>query len=51
LAWAGLNNTYYWLDPIRNVAGVLMTQILPFADRTVLDTLDAFERAVYQAVG
>jgi CubicO group peptidase (beta-lactamase class C family) len=51
LAWAGLNNTYYWLDPIRNVAGVLMTQILPFADRTVLDTLDAFERAVYQTVG
>ncbi|HEX2940551.1 MAG TPA: serine hydrolase domain-containing protein, partial [Rhodopila sp.] len=47
LAWAGLNNTYYWLDPTRKVAGVLMTQILPFADRTVLDTLDAFERAVY----
>ncbi|HYZ22275.1 MAG TPA: serine hydrolase domain-containing protein [Rhodopila sp.] len=51
LAWAGLNNTYYWLDPVRKVAGVLMTQILPFADRTVLDTLDAFERAVYQTVG
>jgi CubicO group peptidase (beta-lactamase class C family) len=51
LAWAGLNNTYYWLDPARGVAGVLMTQILPFADRAVLDTLDAFERAVYQTVG
>ncbi len=47
LAWAGLNNTYYWMDPIRKVAGVLMTQILPFADPTVLETLDAFERAVY----
>jgi CubicO group peptidase (beta-lactamase class C family) len=50
LAWAGLNNTYYWLDPIKKVAGVLMTQVLPFADPIVLETLDAFEAAVYDAV-
>jgi methyl acetate hydrolase len=50
LAWAGLNNTYYWLDPVKKIAGVLMTQILPFADPTVLQTLDAFESAVYQSV-
>jgi methyl acetate hydrolase len=50
LAWAGLYNTYYWLDPVRKVAGVLMTQVLPFADATVLETLDAFEAAVYRAV-
>ena len=50
LAWAGLNNTYYWLDPTRKIAGVFMTQILPFADPTVLAALDAFEAAVYQAV-
>jgi methyl acetate hydrolase len=50
LAWAGLNNTYYWLDPSRKVAGVLMTQILPFADQTVLEALDAFEAAVYEAI-
>jgi methyl acetate hydrolase len=47
LAWAGINNTYYWLDPAKNVAGVLMTQILPFADKTVLGLLDRFERAIY----
>ena len=47
LAWAGINNTYYWLDPKKRVAGVLMTQILPFADPTVLALLDRFERAVY----
>jgi hypothetical protein len=29
------------------VAGVVVTQILPFADPKVLDLLDAFERAVY----
>lgn len=50
LAWAGLNNTYYWLDPKKKVAGVLMTQVLPFGDRTVLDLLARFEAAVYQTV-
>ncbi len=48
LAWAGLFNTYYWLDPKRQVTGVLLTQILPFADPTVLRLLDDFETAVYQ---
>ena len=47
LAWAGLANCYYWIDPSSRVAGVLMTQILPFADPTVLRLLDAFETAVY----
>jgi methyl acetate hydrolase len=51
LAWAGLNNTYFWLDPVKKVAGVFMTQTLPFADHTVLDALDSFERAVYQSIG
>lgn len=47
LAWAGINNTYYWLDPTKKIVGVLMTQILPFADPTVLSLLDRFEAAVY----
>jgi CubicO group peptidase (beta-lactamase class C family) len=51
LAWAGLNNTYYWLDPVKKVAGVIMTQVLPFADPTVLAALDAFEAAVYETLG
>ncbi len=45
--WAGLANTYHWIDPKRGVAGVLMTQSLPFADARVLALLDRFERAVY----
>ena len=49
LAWAGLFNTYYWLDPKRHIAGVLLSQILPFADPAVLSLLDDFERAVYRA--
>jgi CubicO group peptidase (beta-lactamase class C family) len=47
LAWAGLRNTYFWLDPTAGIAGLLLTQILPFADRPVLDLLDRFERGVY----
>jgi CubicO group peptidase (beta-lactamase class C family) len=47
LAWAGLRNTYFWLDPTARVAGVLMTQVLPFADPPVLDLLDRFEQGVY----
>ena len=47
LAWAGLANCYYWADPTTGVAGVLMAQVLPFADPRVLETFDAFERAVY----
>lgn len=49
LAWAGINNTYYWLDPKKKIAGVLMTQVLPFADPTVLGLLDRFEAAIYAA--
>jgi methyl acetate hydrolase len=50
LAWAGLNNTYYWLDPVKKIAGVFMTQTLPFADDTVLQALDSFESAVYKSL-
>ena len=49
LAWGGLGNTYYWADPAAGVGGVLLTQVLPFADPAVLRLFDAFERAVYAA--
>ncbi len=48
LAWAGIRNTYYWIDPKSGVGGTLMTQILPFADPAVLRLFDAFEQAVYK---
>ena len=51
LAWAGLPNTYYWIDPARDVAGVILMQVLPFADKQCLDVFAAFERGVYDAVG
>src|SRR5882724_8349227 len=51
LAWAGLANTYFWLDPARNVGGVILTQLLPFVDPTVLRLFAALERGVYQSLG
>jgi methyl acetate hydrolase len=51
VTWAGIFNTYYWLDPVKRVAGVIMTQILPFADPATLGVLGDFERAVYAAIG
>jgi methyl acetate hydrolase len=50
LAWAGLGNTYFWIDPKKGVTGVVLTQLLPFADEPSLRTLGNFERAVYAAV-
>ena len=47
LAWAGLANTYFWIDPSRDVAGVILMQLLPFADRKALEALAGFERGVY----
>ena len=47
LAWAGLANSYYWIDPAKQVAGIIMTQILPFLDSKVLDLFDRFEKAIY----
>ncbi len=49
IAWAGLANTYYWADPATGTAGVLMSQLLPFADPAILGLFAAFERAVYVA--
>lgn len=48
LSWGGINNTYFWVDPARGVAGVILMQFLPFADTRALAVHDAFERAIYQ---
>ena len=47
LAWAGLANTYYWIDPTRDISGVILMQVLPFADPKCLATFAGFERGVY----
>ena len=51
LTWAGLFNTYYWIDPATKIAGVIMMQILPFVDRQALVAYRQFERGIYHALG
>jgi methyl acetate hydrolase len=48
LSWGGIHNTYFWIDQARGIAGVVMMQVLPFADTTALAIYDTFERGVYQ---
>jgi CubicO group peptidase (beta-lactamase class C family) len=50
LTWAGLFNTYYWIDPGQRIAAVFMTQVLPFADERALRIYRQFERGIYGAV-
>ena len=50
LAWAGLANSYYWIDPIRQVTGVYATQVLPFFDEKAVRLFQDFETAIYRAV-
>ncbi len=50
LAWAGLANSYFWIDPARGVTGVYAAQLLPFFDPKAVAAFQAFETAVYQAV-
>ncbi len=47
LAWAGLFNTFFWIDPKRSLCAVAMMQFLPFVDKEAVGMLGDFERAVY----
>ena len=49
LAWAGIYNTYFWIDRDQDICGVLITQILPFYDADVVELLNRFETAVYSS--
>ena len=47
LAWAGLGNTYFWIDPAKGVTAVILMQLIPFADAKALALLAGFEQALY----
>jgi CubicO group peptidase (beta-lactamase class C family) len=49
--WAGLFNSYFWVDRAAGVGAALLTQVLPFFDARVVELLVGFEQAVYAAVG
>ena len=49
LSWAGIANTYYWIDPTNGITAAVGTQILPFFDAHVIEMLGEIEAAVYAA--
>lgn len=49
LGWAGLANSYYWIDPEGGLGGVYLTQILPFGDVKSYPLYLEFESTVYQS--
>ncbi|UNI16460.1 hypothetical protein JDV02_002892 [Purpureocillium takamizusanense] len=48
--WAGLPNLFWWVDREKGVAGMICTQILPFADPDVLSLWGRVEAGVYKAL-
>lgn len=48
LGWAGLANTFFWVDPVKQVTGVVMSQILPFGDPAMMEVFNQFEAGVYR---
>ena len=44
--WAGIYNTHFWVDPKREIAAVLMIQVLPFYDDSVMKLYHDFEEAI-----
>jgi CubicO group peptidase (beta-lactamase class C family) len=47
MAWAGLWNTFFWIDPKSNICAVILMQSAPFVEEPAIQTLQAFEAAVY----
>jgi CubicO group peptidase (beta-lactamase class C family) len=48
LSWAGINNTFYWIDPQKQIGAVILMQMLPFYDDGAIRTLQGFEERVYK---
>jgi len=50
LMWAGLANSFYWIDPVTGVGGVFLSQIFPFVDTGSVPAYYDFETAVYDSL-
>jgi methyl acetate hydrolase len=50
MEWAGLFNSYYWLDRTTGIAGTILMQLLPFADTEAIAIYESFETGVYDSL-
>ena len=48
LAWTGLANSYFWIDPATSIGSAYAIQILPSADKKSLPLFFELEKTVHQ---
>lgn len=48
--WAGLFNTYFWVDPVSRVTRSIFSQTLPFAEPAAFQLYADFEQTLYAAL-
>ncbi|PNP48499.1 hypothetical protein TGAMA5MH_00393 [Trichoderma gamsii] len=48
--WSGLSNAFWWCDRERGIAGLVASQILPFADLKVVELWMGIESKVYEGI-
>ncbi len=48
ISWAGINNTFFWIDPQEEIGVIVLMQQLPFYDEAALGVLRGVETRVYQ---
>jgi CubicO group peptidase (beta-lactamase class C family) len=49
-SWSGVFNTYFWVDPRKDIAAVVLMQFLPGNDRKAMDLFRGFERRLYASL-
>ncbi|MDG2049424.1 MAG: serine hydrolase [Myxococcota bacterium] len=47
LMWAGLANSFFWIDRLNGLGGAYLSKILPFADEGSMDLFFEIEREAY----
>lgn len=50
LMWAGLANSYFWIDRVNGVGGCYLSQILPFGDEGSVGLYEEIETEVYRSL-
>jgi CubicO group peptidase (beta-lactamase class C family) len=46
--WAGLFNSYFWIDTENKIVSVVLMQMLPFLEKGCVQTLEEFESSIYK---
>ena len=47
-SWSGLRNTHFWADPEKEIAAVILMQVLPFYDEACIRVYSDFEELIYR---